>query len=528
MIRSVGAVLLLAVACSDSKTIPEKSQRGGTIVISTVSEPDILFPPLTLATEGHAVTELIYEYLADVGPGMNTIGDAGFVKEIASAWRWNADSTAISFDINPAAQWHDGQPVTAKDVVFSFNTYTGRALASPSASSFVDIDSVTMQSPTTAVFWFKRKTPHQFYDAAAQMLILPSHILEEIPADSLRARAPALTPVGSGKFTLAGWNRGSSFEVRAVENHYRGRANPDRIVWMISPDYNSALMRLTAAEADVMQNVRVESLQSFGKNGKFNIVSLPGMDYVFLQLNLERPLFASRDLRRALTMSLDRESMVRNLFDTLAAVPLGPTVRAYPTTDTAIAAIPYDTARASHILDSLGWTRTGSRVTRSKGGRPLSFTALVPSTSASRKRIAVMIQEQLRRAGVEMKVEEMDFQAFSDRQSKRAFDAALASWHLPSSTEAVKGSWTTSGTENFGRYSNKRFDALVDSALSATSVDASKDFFRRANQTIVDDAPGIWLYEPRTLLAISKRIKTTPMRPSGWWLDMGSWSAESK
>jgi peptide/nickel transport system substrate-binding protein len=474
------------------------------------------------------VTELIYEYLADVGPGMNTIGDAGFVKGIASSWKWNADSTAISFEINPAARWQDGYAVTAKDVAFSFATYTSAALASPSASSLADIDSVTMKSPVTVVFWFKRKTPHQFYDAAAQMLILPAHLLEQIPADSLRTRAAALTPVGSGKFRFAGWHRGESFEVRAVENHYRGRSNADRIVWIVSPDYNAALIRLTAAEADVMQNVRVESLEQLRKRGTFNIVSLPGMDYVFLQFNLRRPLLASRDLRRALTMSLDRESMVKNLFDTLAAVPIGPTVRAYPTSDTAIATIPYDTVAASRILDSLGWRRSGPDGMRRKDGKSLSFTLILPSTSAARKRIAAMIQEQLRRAGVSMKVEEMDYQAFADRQSNHKFDGALAGWHLPSSTESVKGAWTSGGSENYGRYSNSIFDALVDSALSASSVDASRGFFRRAYQIIVDDAPGIWLYEPRTLIAINKRIQTTPMRPSAWWLDMSSWGLRPK
>ncbi|HZJ00025.1 MAG TPA: hypothetical protein VFD22_05150, partial [Gemmatimonadaceae bacterium] len=108
------------------------------------------------------------------------------------------------------------------------------------------------------------------------------------------------------------------------------------------------------------------------------------------------------------------------------------------------------------------------------------------------------------------------------------FDGALAGWHLPSSTESVKGAWTSGGSENYGRYSNSIFDALVDSALSASSVDASRGFFRRAYQIIVDDAPGIWLYEPRTLIAINKRIQTTPMRPSAWWLDMSSWGLRPK
>ncbi len=522
-IRILAVVLVVAGACTEQQTASQKPQQGGTIIIATTSEPDVLFPPLTMSTEGTTAVELIYEYLADVGPAMNTIGDAGFVKQIASGWRWSADSSSIAFDINPKARWQDGNTVTANDVAFTFSTYTNKTLASEKASSLADIDSVTAPSPSTAVFWFNKKTPHEFYDAAAQMLILPAHVLQEIPADSLRTRVPAMSPIGSGRFTLAAWNKGTSYELRALPDHYRGRSNPDRLVWIVSPEYSSAVTRLLGGEADVFANIRIESIDALKKSGKFDVVSLPGMDYVFLQLNLRRPMFASRDMRRALTMTLDRRSMVKNLFDTLGAVSIGPAVRAHPTTDTTITALPFDTVGAARILDSLGWRRSAADGMRRRNGVPLRFTVIVPSTSMSRKKIAVLIQEQMRRAGIDMKTEEMDFQAFSHRQSEKDFDVAIAGWHLPSSTESVKGAWTTRGEQNYGAYASPAFDALVDSALSANSVAASKDFFRRANQLIVDDAPAIWLYEPRTVLTINKRIQPTPMRPSAWWLDMASW-----
>jgi len=142
-------------------------------------------------------------------------------------------------------------------------------------------------------------------------------------------------------------------------------------------------------------------------------------------------------------------------------------------------------------------------------------------------RMAVMIQEQLKRIGVDMRVEQMDFSAFSDRQASRTFDAALASWHLGSTPGGVKETWTTraakKGGLNYGAYSNAAFDVLVDSALSARSLASERAYFRRAYQMIVDDAPAVWLYEPRSVMAIHKRIHTTPMRPNSWWLDIGSW-----
>jgi peptide/nickel transport system substrate-binding protein len=263
------------------------------------------------------------------------------------------------------------------------------------------------------------------------------------------------------------------------------------------------------------------------RGGKFNIISLPGMDYAFMSLNLRNPLFASREMRRALTMALDRHAMVKNLFDTLAAVPVGPTVRAYPTTDTSVVQIPFDTSSAARILDSLQWKR-GTDGMRRRNGQPLRFTAIVPASSMSRVRIATLMQAQLRSAGIDMQVEQMDWNAFRDRWSRRDFEAALASWHLSSAPGMIRGTWTTAATgkdgANYGNYRNPVFDAVLDSALSAPDIPASRNYMKRALQTIVDDAPAIWLYEPRTVLGVQSRIQTTPIRPSGWWLDIANWS----
>lgn len=220
--------------------------------------------------------------------------------------------------------------------------------------------------------------------------------------------------------------------------------------------------------------------------------------------------------------------MVQSLFDTLAAVSIGPAVRALPTTDTSFAQIPYDAPRAERLLDSLGWKRSATSAVRVKDRRRLSFTLIVPVSSASRMKIAVLIQEQLRRAGVEMKIETMDYPALVARQNSRDFEATLGAWHLGSSPGAVRITWTSRAASkdgmNYGNYRNPRFDALVDSALTSNSLADSREYFRRANEVIVNDAPAIWLYEPKLALAIEKRIRTTPMRPNAWWLDIGNWT----
>lgn len=533
------ALALILLACTEPAGRAGKpGAAGGTIVIATTADPDALFPPLALNIEARQATELIFEYLADVGPGMNTIGDEGFVKQIASGWTWSGDSSSISFTIDPRARWHDGTRLTADDVAFTFSVYTDEKLGASVSSSLSEIDSVSAPDSGTAVFWFGERSPRQFYHAAAMMLILPRHVYGSAARDSLRAFSSRTTPMGSGRFRLAGWMPGSHFELARVDDHYRSTAKPARVLWTITPEYQSAVARLLGGEADVFPTIRQETIPSLAEKGDVNLVTLPGSDYVFMHLNHRDPrsqskphaLFASREMRRAITMALDRTAMVKNLFDTLASVSIGPAVRAFPTTDTSLAQIRHDKPLAERLLDSLGWRRAREGALRTRNGVPLRFDLLVPVSSLSRVRLSVLLQEQLRQVGIEVNVEKMDYAAFSARQSARSFDAALASWHLGSSPGAVKVTWTSEaagkGGLNYGSYRNPRFDALVDRALAATDVRVSRELFRQANQIIVDDAAAVWLYEPKTLIAISDRIRHGPMRPNAWWLGIGDWEVQ--
>src|SRR6187549_1852558 len=117
-VRAFGLVALFVIAaCTDSRpSAGERGGRGGTLVIATNQDPKVVFPPLIASSQGRQVAESIYDYLAVVGPDMNTIGDAGFRPRLAESWKWSADSLSIAFRINPKARWHDGSSPRASDV----------------------------------------------------------------------------------------------------------------------------------------------------------------------------------------------------------------------------------------------------------------------------------------------------------------------------------------------------------------------------------------------------------------------------
>ena len=154
-------VSLLAIAALAACTSSERpgsdgaaAEHGGTVVMTIAGEPDFLIPPFIELASGNQVADLIFDRLAEPGIELNTYGDRGFTPELAESWTWSADSLSISFTLNPRARWHDGKPVTSRDVRFTHQLYIDPAAASPVASLLTNIDSVSTPDSLTAVFWF--------------------------------------------------------------------------------------------------------------------------------------------------------------------------------------------------------------------------------------------------------------------------------------------------------------------------------------------------------------------------------------
>ncbi|MFL5593522.1 MAG: peptide ABC transporter substrate-binding protein [Gemmatimonadaceae bacterium] len=523
----------LVFGCRDRAPAEASAENGGTLVVATTEDPGTLFPPFTVSVQAKQITEQIYDYLADVGPELDTRTEKSFRLQLVDRWRWlGDDSLTLAFHIDPRAKWHDGKDVSAHDIQFTFALNKNPSVASRVESELANIDSVTVTDSLTAVFWFRRRSPTQFLDAAAQMLILPAHQLEKIPPSRLRELAPP--PIGTGRFRLRSWDKGTRVEIVADTSNYRGRAKLDRVIWSVTPEFTAAVTKLYGGEADLFDALRPENIADLARINSLRTITLPGMDYAFLRFNLRdpanprlpHPLFGDRDLRRAITMSIDRTALVRSVLDTFALVPVGPTVRAFPSTDPRGVQIPFDSAHAGRLLDSLGWTRSGAAGMRVRKGRDLAFSLLVPTSSNNRVRMSVILQEQLRRMGIRVSLERLESATQTAREVKGVFDAALDSWIMGSSPDGIRDAWTSSGIGrngvNYSGYSNPRFDTLLDTALAADPAH-SRAAFARAYSVINEDAPAVWLYEPRKIIGIHRRIRTSKMRPNAWWFGLADW-----
>jgi peptide/nickel transport system substrate-binding protein len=524
------------IGCSHDVGTAERGAKGhvgGTIVVSSAADADILLPPLTLTLQGKQVVDQIFDNLADIGPSLNTVGDAGFTPRLSDHWKWASDSMSVSFHINPRARWHDGAPVSAEDVRYTFRLVKDTSFASPLSSNLDNIDSVSVVDSLTAQVWFHQRTPDAFFKAANQIAILPSHLLNKISPASLRESAFARAPVGSGRFRFAAWERGARIVLQADSANYRGRPYPDRVIWLVSADYQAAAVRFLGGNADFLDVVKPELVSQVKAKGDDVVVSPGSLDYGYVAFNLRNannsgphPILGDRETRRALVMAVDRPALVRSVFDTLGLVAHGPATRILATRDTTIG-LPYDPEQASRVLDSLGWLR-GADGMRSRGKKPLTFSLMVPSSSAIRMKFAVLLQEQWRKAGANVRIEPIEVNTFGALMDSRKFESLLNAWHIDPTPSSVKEEWASSeirrGGYNATSYRNPAFDAVIDSALKEMNPTRSAALYRRSYRILTDDAPAMWLYELRNAQGVSKRIRVAGIRPDAWWANLAEWS----
>ena len=528
----IGIVLVAACGIDKGKSTGE---NGGTVVISTLSDAQLIFPVLTEDATAGQVEAQLFDKLAEPSMVLNTIGDAGFEPRLAKSWSWSPDSLSIAFALDPRAKWHDGAPVTARDVRFTWQLFSDSVVGSPSRPNVASIDSVTVRDSLTAVFWFARRGPEQFFDATYQMRILPEHSLATVPRAELKSAPFGRHPVGTGPFTFVSWEGRQAITLEANPQYYRGRPHLDRVIWSIAPDPQSAILRLLSGEADFLEYLRTPDIAAVLARPDVKLVPRPSLGYQYLvwnerdpkQPSAASPIFTDRELRRALTMGIDRVSLVKSVYDTLAVTGHGPVTTHIWTFDSTIALLPYAPDSAKKLLDALGWRATGADGMRMKNGKPLGFALLVPSSSSQRMQLAVLIQNEMKQIGVKVEIEQTDFSTMARRYEERQFEAAISGTLLDPSPGNIRQSWgsgsTGRGGSNAAGYRSAVFDAYVDSGAHALDPARAKAYYRRAYETIIADAPAVWINEAATIAGAAKRVHPVRLRADNWAVNLSEW-----
>ena len=510
--------LLILLGCADRQAV---CSDCGTVVVAATSEPASLVPPLVDQTVGRDIGDQIYERLAYLKPGASPIDPSSYRQGLAQRWE-RVDSLTWRFQLRPGARWHDGRPVTADDVVFSFEAYSDSTLDAPARSHLASRARATADDSATVRISFSEPSSEQLYDATYHVRVLPRHIWDSIPRQRWSADTVLAHLVGSGRYHIQDWQRGRFLILVADSTRGADEAPAVRkAVWRFAPDPDAALNLILSHEADLMEAVGApDRVQRLARDTSFRLVTYPSAVYGFLAFRVAdraghpHPVLGNQELRRALTQAVDRPTLARALFGEGAKVPPGPMSQLLWIWDDNTRMVDFDSARAREELARIGRKQPLGRL-----------DILVPSTSSSRRQLALAIQEAWRKVGVTATVTAVDFPVFQERLAKGRFDSYIGAYLDEPSPRGLAGQWTRAGWGdlNYGRYANPAFDSLLSTAGRETDAPRAKRLWREAMDTLNADAPAIFLYSLAHVAAVQRRLEDVELDPYSWASGLPGW-----
>jgi peptide/nickel transport system substrate-binding protein len=526
------AILPAVQAGAQSNREPRTS-----IVIVTGQQPTVAVPTLMEGPAANVanfeLSDQLFLRLAGLAPTLLTSGDRNFVPLLARSWT-RRDSVTLAFDIDPRARWQDGVPVTARDVVFTFGRAQNRSISPRLADLLKHIASVTAQGERRVVFRFSHAYAEQLYDASFHVAPLPAHLLDTIPPDGVARSGFASQPVGSGAYRLVRNVPGQFVELAANQDFFLGKPKIERVIIRIATDADARLNLLLSGQADAMDNVPPpqDNLRRVAADSTLRLVPVPSPTVGYLLFNQRdpqnlsqpHPILADGRVRRAITLALDRSRMVRAVFGSYADVPYGPVSPVLWIRHGAPKPESQNPAESRRLLRAAGWQDSDGDGTLDRQGRPLALSLTLPYTSAIRKQLALLIQEQLRQVGIRIDLQQFDAPVWIERRTSGNFDIDLTSVSQDPSPSGLTQSWSCTGGNNVAKYCDPKVDSLMERAILGRG-DPAKNWMNVLRQ-IEADAPATFLYAPSYVYAVKRRFRNVKISPVSSWQLLREWSAE--
>jgi peptide/nickel transport system substrate-binding protein len=314
-------------------------------------------------------------------------------------------------------------------------------------------------------------------------------------------------------------------------NRFSGRPGVPRIIWLAVSGPTAGVDEIVADRADFVYYVPEPSdMARIERSPHLRLAEYPSNTYNYVGFNLRdpedanrpHPLFDDRALRRAIVMAVNRPALLQSVLGEYALPSVGPVTPALWIWDENLPeGLPFDSAAARSSLAELGWSDSDGDGVLDRRGQPLEFELLVPP-SPVRARGALILQDQLRRSGIRMAIEEVDWAPFFERLSTGAFDAQYSSLGQDPSPAALATDWTEDGFAeyNVGKYSNPEYTRLVREARDGTDRATSLSQWHAALRIINEDAPAIWLYVPKKFAAVHARLEDVFISPYQPWIGL--------
>lgn len=469
---------------------------ASTLHLAISANPSRINPILSTDSASSEITQFLFNSLIEYDK-------FGKIKcSLAKSYEFQ-DKTTLIFHLRHDVKWSDGVPFSAKDIVFTYKTIISPKIFTPYSSSFMHIKSVEALDDYTVKVTYK----YPYFKALEtwMMEILPSHILKN--EKNLMTSKFNFAPIGTGPFTLKKFSISSDIELYANPNYFIHKPFIDKIIFHYLPDSSANFLMLKSGFLDVgsLSPLQLKRQIDDDFKKKFNIYESPAHSYEYLGFNLKNKKFSNPIVRRALSLAINRDELVKILYFGHGKVCTGPFMPGTGAFNQDVKAPKQNIKKAKALLKQAGYD----------SAHPLTFE-LTTSTGSTRSYIAQILQHQLKNSGVIVKLRIMEWQAFLNTVVlPKKFEAVLLGWSVGLKPDAYS-IWDSEsykkGGFNFIGYKNVKVDMLIKKAERTVNPEKFDAIYRKIFKLIVDDNPYLFLVIPNSITVVSKKI--SPVSPS--------------
>ena len=539
--------LLLALVLS---TVPlfAMAEGGVTVTIGQVSEVANLNPTLYPRTPDSNVQCLIFDGL------IKPQSDLSFGPSLAESWDVSEDGTLYTFHLRKDVTWHDGQPFTAADVVFTFTsladpTYVGgaesrvdsvagsqeyRSGAAQSVSGIQAVDDYTVT--------FTLSAPNAAFLAQLNIPVLPKHILGDVKPGEWDKADFNRNPIGTGKYKFVKWESGQYIQLAKNPDYFGDKPSIDSIYYRFG-DQTTLTAALLNGEVDVVETIEPSEVELLAAAGSAAAVTYPTLNMYYIGLNQLNLNLKDLKVRQAMSYALDKATIVSTVFGEYAF----PTNDIFPENhwshSTGVTAYPYDPAKAEALLQEAGYTKNASTGIYEKDGAPLHLIFDMVTKGQAQADMAQLIQQYFKAVGIDMEIREQDFStlAFTRLLPQDAngqgravtaddFDMFTLGFGVEVDPDEYRNYFQSASTPpngmNFISYNNPTVDELFAKSLTLTTLEDREACYHEIADVISNDIPWIPLYGNLSIAGVSNKVQNFAADFRGITYQIEKWSIQ--
>jgi peptide/nickel transport system substrate-binding protein len=507
--------------------VPEAQRFGGTAVVGAIGDmPDM--NPLT--STDHTANQ-VQQYVL-FAPLLTYNEKLEPVPWLARSWEVNADTTELTFHLRSDVYWHDGKKTTAYDAKWSYDMARDPDTGFPNTAFWTHYGDASVVDSFT--FRVKLEPHADYLDPWRSFAPVPRHVLEgTAPAQIRNHPFGTRAPVGNGPFRFVEHLPNQRWVFEANDRwpgELGGRPYLDRIVYRSIPEVTTLLTELLGGRVDYYIAPNPDQGAQIEASASARLLSFPDRQFLIIGWNERRPFFRDARVRRALTMAIDREAIIKAVrvgYGEPANSTVPPFYWNYD--PQAGADLKHDPEGAKRLLAEAGWAdRNGDGTIEDARGVPFRFTMNTNSGNRERQDIMEVVQAQLRQVGIEVRPQALEWGTLLDRindTKRRDFDAVVIGWvtEFRIDDSDLFSCKKLDDPYQWVGYCDPRTEVMLDSLPRIVDRNAAKPLWAEYQRKVAADQPYTFLYFSRRLEGVHERLRNVHPDARGDWVGAHRW-----